>query len=158
CPLDSPARAERSSLSLHDALPICRRHRRRRWPGVRSAPAARSPFGADGPGCRGTDGLGSVWRRRSGVSLHRRTGRSAAEDATSEPGGDRDGRRNNPWPQRRFLPTVELMTTTTTADDLAATLLAAAADSDFSGVIRVDQGERLVTEQAYGLADRAHRI
>lgn len=50
------------------------------------------------------------------------------------------------------------MTTTTTADDLAATLLAAAADSDFSGVIRVDQGERLVTEQAYGLADRAHRI
>lgn len=61
----------------------------------------------------------------------------------------RDGlRRESTSPAGRALPMVELMTATITADDLATTLHAAAADSDFSGVIRVDQGGRLVAERA----------
>src|SRR5690606_39576478 len=64
-PLAVAATAERYSLSLHDALPICRS----RWPGPATAESARSnrhpPWPAPRPGGRGgRDGI----RRRSARS------------------------------------------------------------------------------------------
>lgn len=44
------------------------------------------------------------------------------------------------------------------AADLARALHHVADDGDFSGVLRVDDGDRIVLEVAYGLADRAHGI
>ena len=38
--------------------------------------------------------------------------------------------------------------------DLAETLDAIAAESAFSGVVRVDRGDEVVLETAYGFADR----
>ncbi|HEX8582095.1 MAG TPA: serine hydrolase domain-containing protein [Acidimicrobiales bacterium] len=43
-------------------------------------------------------------------------------------------------------------------DDPAGALDRAAAETDFSGVVRVDVDGTVVLERAYGMADRAHRI
>ena len=42
--------------------------------------------------------------------------------------------------------------------DLAETLDAVAAESAFSGVVRVDRGDEVVLETAYGFADRRWAI
>src|SRR6478735_2857136 len=43
-------------------------------------------------------------------------------------------------------------------DDLAAAIDAVAADTDFSGVVSVTEGDTIVCAAAYGLADRAHAV
>jgi CubicO group peptidase (beta-lactamase class C family) len=42
-------------------------------------------------------------------------------------------------------------------DDLASAIDQAAVDTGFSGVVRIDVGNEVMIERAYGFADRAHR-
>ena len=43
-------------------------------------------------------------------------------------------------------------------DDLAAAIDAVAAETDFSGVVSVTEGDAALVAAAYGLADRAHDV